>query len=270
MRLLPRDTPATAAGWPDLTNELDRWGEAGRIATLWWRDDDAATASARLDRLLSIAGNVPIALAAIPAAADPGLGEQITGSSRSTKPSRWIILQHGWRHTNHAGEGKKSEFPPGRSRASVASDLAAGRERLVALFKDRALAVLAPPWNHFDASFLPLLHACGLAAISRINPRRSVRPVPDIAEVNVHVDLIAWRDDRRFIGEGAALAGLIRHLQARRLGEVDAEEPTGILTHHLVQDDPTDAFLHRFIAISSAHPAARWLDPVEAFASALS
>src|SRR5260370_8196861 len=87
MRLLPRDTPATAAGWPDLTNELDRWGEAGRIATLWWRDDDAATASARLDRLLSIAGNVPIPLPAIPAAADPRLRSQITTSPRSTNPS---------------------------------------------------------------------------------------------------------------------------------------------------------------------------------------
>jgi hypothetical protein len=270
MRLLPRETTATPAGWPDLTDELDRWGEAGRVATLWWRDDDAATATASLDRLLSIAGDVPIALAAIPAAADQGLRQRLTRSSRSTKPPRWIILQHGWRHANHAARGKKSEFPPGRSRRSVASDLAAGRARLIALFEDRALAVLAPPWNHFDGSFLPLLPACGLAAISRIKPRRTARPAPGVAEINVHVDLIAWRDDRRFIGEGAALAGLIGHLRARRLGEVDAEEPTGILTHHLVQDDRTDAFLHRFIAISSAHPATRWLDPVEAFASALS
>src|SRR5260370_40505820 len=82
MRLLPRDTPATAAGWPDLTNELDRWGEADRIATLWWRDDDAATASARLDRLLSIAGHVPSAFAAIPAATDPGIGAQSLRSQR--------------------------------------------------------------------------------------------------------------------------------------------------------------------------------------------
>ena len=33
------------AGWPDLTAELDRWGEAGRTATLWWRDDDATAPS---------------------------------------------------------------------------------------------------------------------------------------------------------------------------------------------------------------------------------
>ena len=43
------------AEWPDLIAELDRWEEAGQVATLWWRDDDAVAPTARLDRLLSIA-----------------------------------------------------------------------------------------------------------------------------------------------------------------------------------------------------------------------
>jgi hypothetical protein len=87
--------------------------------------------------------------------------------------------------------------------------------------------------------------------------------------VNVHIDLVAWAEDRGFIGEEGALGGIVRHLQARRLGEVDAQEPTGILTHHLVQDEATDRFLRRLVAITEEHPGTRWLDAAEVFADAL-
>jgi hypothetical protein len=83
--------------------------------------------------------------------------------------------------------------------------------------------------------------------------------------VNVHVDLVAWGGGRGFVGEKAALDGLIDHLRARRLGFACADEPTGILTHHLIQDGATDTFLHRLLEVTDAHAAARWLDPVEVF-----
>ena len=266
MSYLPCEDSATTVGWPNLVNELDQWRDAGRVATLWWRDDDAATASNRLDRLVSIAGEVPISLAVIPAAADPGLAAWLTCPSRSP---RLAVLQHGWCHVSHAINRKKSEFPPERSRTAVTSDLAAGRARLTALFGTRALPVLAPPWNRFASCFLLLLPACGLGAISRAKPRRTPWPAPGIAEVNVHIDLVAWAEDRGFIGEEAALGEIVRHLQARRLGEVDAQEPTGILTHHLVQDEATNAFLRRLVAVTRGHPATRWLDAAEVFADAL-
>jgi hypothetical protein len=47
---------------------------------------------------------------------------------------------------------------------------------------------------------------------------------------------------------------------------VCAEEPTGILTHHRIQDEATDAFLDRLTAVSLAHPAVLWLDAGEIFA----
>src|SRR5271167_4825577 len=245
MSYRPREDSATIVGWPNLVDELDQWRDAGRVATLWWRDDDAATASSRLDRLVSIAGDIPISLAVIPAAADPGLAAWLTQPSRSPPAGCLAVLQHGWCHTNHAVEGKKSEFPPERPRHAVASDLVAGRARLTALFGARALAVLAPPWNRFDPCFLPLLPDCGLSAISRVKPRRTPWPAPGITVVNVHIDLVAWPENRGFIGEEAALGGIVEHLHARRLAEVDAQEPTGILTHHLVQDEATDLFLRR-------------------------
>jgi hypothetical protein len=80
------------------------------------------------------------------------------------------------------------------------------------------------------------------------------------------LDLIAWTGSRGFVGEDAALSGLVQHLRARRLCAVCADEPTGILTHHLVQDEATDAFLDRLITVSVAHPAVLWLDAGEIFA----
>ena len=269
MRLLPREDLVTTAGWSDLVGEFDRWGEGGRVATLWWRDDDAVTASRWLDRLVSVAGDVPISLAVIPAAAHPELAAWVADLSRSRKAPRLAVLQHGWRHTNHAIDGKKNEFPSERSCRAVRSELIEGHDRLAALFGTQVLPVLAPPWNRFASCFLPLLAACGLGAISRLKPRRTPWPSPGVAETNVHIDLVAWATSRGFIGEQAAIGGIIGHLQARRLGEVDAEEPTGILTHHLVQDEAAEMFLRRFVATTKEHPATRWLDAAEVFADTL-
>ena len=252
--------------WPDLMAEFDRWEEAGKVATLWWRDDDAVAPTARLSRLLSIASGVPVSLAVIPADVDPELARWLSDYLRSAPKASVAVLQHGWRHLNHSGVEKKSEFPAGRPRPEVASELAAGRGRLSDLFGTRAQPVLVPPWNRFDDSFFDLLARCGLTGISQAGPQSVSPRARGVIEANIHVDLVAWTGGRRFVGEDAALSGLMQHLRARRLCAVCADEPTGILTHHLVQDDATDAFLDRLIAVSVAHPAVLWLDAGEIFA----
>jgi hypothetical protein len=271
MKGMPQaDARTAAAGWPELAEELEHWGDAGRVATLWWRDDDAAAASPALDRLLALADGVALALAVIPALAEKGLAARLANPDAAEV----AVLQHGWRHADHAAAGgqtggRKSEFPPGRPRAAVAADLAAGWARLCDLFGGKALAVLAPPWNRFDKGFLPLLATGGIAAISQAGPRRAVWPSPQVFAANVHVDLVDWARGRRFVGEAAALARIAGHLRERRLGRVDGAEPTGIMTHHLVQDGDADAFLARLLALTAAHPAARWLGADEVFAPAL-
>lgn len=251
----------TAVGWRDLLDELDRWEEAERIATLWWRDDDAAAPRPRLDRLLAIADGVPVALAVIPALTEADLAIWL-----SNRGPRLAVLQHGWRHLNHSSD-KKSEFPANRPVDDIRFDLSAGRARLVQLFGSRTLPVLVPPWNRFDNHFLPLLCSCGIRGISRIKPRHTPLPCRDVTEVNVHIDLVAWASGRGFIGEAATLDGIVGHLRARRLGTVCGDEPTGILTHHLIQDEATGTFLRQLIGTIGAHPAARWLDATEAFAA---
>lgn len=254
---LPRVNAATTAEWPDLVDELDRWGEMGRVAALWWRDDDAVTATPMLDDLLHLAGDVPVALAVIPALARPELAEAVR------RAPGVALLQHGWRHANRAVGGRKSEYPAGRPASLVAAEIAAGWTRLRALFGPLALPVLVPPWNRFAGEFRPLLAGAGIAGLSAMAPpcglaEPSRGAAPGLAEFDVHVDLVAWRDDRGFIGTDAALGRLVGHLRAQRLGAAEASRPVGILTHHLVMDRATAGFLDRLIALIAGHRAARW------------
>jgi len=248
---------APTAEWSDLVDELDRWGLAGRVADLWWRDDDAVTETPKLADLLRLAGEVPVALAVIPALARPELATAFDDYPLVA------VLQHGWQHANRAQHGKKSEYPEGRLAAAVAAEIGAGQGRLKALFGQRALAALAPPWNRFAGEFLPLLCANGVAGISTmVSPSGAALP-PGLVAIDVHVDLVAWRGDRGFIGAAAALGGLVRHLRASRLHAAARSGPVGILTHHLIMDGPTAAFLDRLIPLVRGHEAARWANAAE-------
>jgi hypothetical protein len=248
---------ATAAEWSDLVDELDRWGLAGCAATLWWRDDDAVTLTPQLDELLQLADEVPIALAVIPALARPELATALHGRPRVA------VLQHGWQHANRAKHGKKSEYPEARSAAVVAAEIGAGQARLKALFGRRAMAALVPPWNRFAGEFLPLLCANGIAGISTmVSPSGAALP-PGLVAIDVHLDLVAWHRDRGFIGAAAALGGLVGHLRAKRLGAVATAGPIGILSHHLIMDGPTAAFLDRLIVLVRDHAAAHWAHAAE-------
>ena len=225
--------------WQALADELDLWPEP---AEFWWRDDDAAAWSPALERLVEALDGVPFALAVIPAEA----AADLPGA----------ILQHGWRHGNHAGPAeKKAEFGPHRPQETMLAELEAGRERLEALYGGRFLAVLAPPWNRIDPALAARLPAAGWRGLSVFRPRRSP------FETNAHVDPVAWRTHRGFRGEAEALGDIAAHLRARRTGTVDRSEPTGILSHHLVADEAGFAFFREFARFVAAHPRADWRDP---------
>ncbi|MDF1736027.1 MAG: hypothetical protein P1U37_12120, partial [Minwuia sp.] len=55
-------------------------------------------------------------------------------------------------------------------------------------------------------------------------------------------------------------ARLVEHLAARRNGEVDADEPTGLLTHVWAQDEACWDVLEAVLRLVTEHPAACWLD----------
>jgi hypothetical protein len=128
---------------------------------------------------------------------------------------------------------------------------------------ERVLPVLVPPWNRFADEFLPLLSATGIIGLSAmVLPGRAASP-PGVAAIDVHVDLVAWRGGRGFIGTGAALGGLVFHLRQARLGAAGPSKPIGVLTHHLIMDEAAAAFLDRMIGFVQAHHTARWSTPGE-------
>lgn len=235
------------AGWDDLARELDRWGEAGRNPTLWWRDDDAVADTPDLRRLRAVA-QVPVALAVIPLAQDRPLAASLPEALADWPQAS--VLQHGIAHRNRAGpDAKKSEFPaPAPSEApaeDIAGGLVRGAGRLRAAFGPRFLTVLTPPWNRLAPGWLDRLPGLGYGGVSRFGePPYAARAfVPGLLEIDTHVDVIDWRQGRRFLGEGRCLGRLAGHLAARRAGRTHAEMPTGLLTHHLVHDTDTWRFL---------------------------
>ena len=239
-----------------LARELDAWHAEGRQATLWWRDDDAERDTPRLRRLLAIAcaHRVPIAIAAVPARADRTLAAAIADCPPAT------VVQHGCAHANHAPAGERSaELGAHRSVPERVAELDRGREALRTLFAHRFVSVLVPPWNRIAGDLVGALPGAKLHGLSCFGARATREPAPGVVQANTHVDLIAWRRDRRFIGTASALERLAGHLRARREGEADPSEPTGILTHHLVCDDDAFAFLDACCVFLRDHPAAAWL-----------
>jgi hypothetical protein len=251
------------SAWDDLDRELDAWQAAGRRATLWWRDDDACSDTPALQRLLHIAreNDVPVALAAIPAKADATLIDAIGASAHAT------IVQHGYAHANHQPTGERAaELGSQRSVAECIGELGTGRVALQRRFGSRFQAVLVPPWNRIAGALVSALPSAGLTGLSCFGTRETATPCASLCQVNTHVDLIAWKRDRAFIGVESAIARLVAHLAARRAKRVDAAEATGVLTHHLVFTPESFDFVDALCARTRRHPAVTWLDVSALFA----
>jgi hypothetical protein len=253
------DARPTAATWEDLDRELGAWRAAGQVATMWWRDDDAVSATPALGRLLDLAEGTPLALATIPGEADHTLAECV---ARSPAVS---VAQHGWRHVNHAAANeKRAELGAHRPVERIVDELAAGWQRLRDLFGARAMPVLVPPWNRIADLVLPHLGAVGFAALSAYGPRLAARGTTGLFQINAHADLIDWRGSCGFVGSETALGRIVAHLTARRVGSADRAEPTGILTHHLRHDRAVEDFLREFLARTRQRSEVRWVAIAEA------
>jgi hypothetical protein len=223
--------------WAALEAAIARRGGA----TFWWRDDDAAEWTPALERLLDI--DVPIALAVIPEKAE----EKLFGKL----PSHVAVLQHGTDHMNRAGPGeKKTEFPASEPDGRALARLTAAARRLREMSGGRALPVLVPPWNRIRQDLAEKLSPMGLIGLSRDG---TAKPVAGLAQVNTHIDIIAWHEGRRFIGEGEALAAAIELMEMT--------SPVGWLTHHAVHDAQAWRFLERLARIEGV----RWASAAELF-----
>jgi hypothetical protein len=241
-----------------LSAELDEWRAAGRVATLWWRDDDAGPAHPAFTRLLALAGRVPVPLAL---AVVPAWLEDPVAAHLEAAPAGLAVLQHGVAHRNHEPPGppgtrqKRLECGPARPAAAVLAELAEAGTRLRHRLGPRCLPVLVPPWNRIDARVTDGLPAHGYRGLSTFGARTSPEPARGLRQVNCHVDPIVWREGRRFAGIAASLEGLCRHLADRRAAQVDPGEPTGLLTHHRELSEAGWAWLETLLDRLRVHPA---------------
>ncbi|CAN5242895.1 polysaccharide deacetylase family protein [soil metagenome] len=234
--------------WDPLHRELDQWAEQSRVARLWLRDDDAVSPSPALARLASVTEDIGAVIAVIPAPADDRLAAFVT------RQTRWRVAVHGWSHANHAPpDGKKQELGAHRPAAETLAELTRGFTKLSALLGDRLLPMLVPPWNRIDASLLPELRGCGFEAVSVFGPAQAQAPIPMI---NTHVDLIDWHGGRGGRNPAVLVAEIVRELVRRRHA---ADEPLGILSHHLVNDETAFGFIGELLSFTGGHSACRWL-----------
>ena len=248
--------------WAKLDEELEAWEAAALEASFWLRDDDAVTDSPALRRLLDVGGStrMPICLAVIPRDADEDLACTVGDFDDAG------VMQHGWCHANHAPrEEKKFELGDHRPQDVIAAELDMGDVRLWSLFGARYVKVLAPPWNRIGTHTAANLAGLGYRGLSVFGPRHKSVAAEGLVRVNTHVDIIDWKGTRGFRGEEAAIEQAVAHLRARRGEEADRDEPTGLITHHLVHDEECWGFIEAFAERTHRFGCARWLGLTEIF-----
>lgn len=248
--------------WQRLVSELQHWRELDRTATLWWRDDDARQATPELDQLCALSRDfsIPLSLAVIPEGADASL-LPFFGSTPQLQ-----ALLHGYRHISHAATGQRNcELGDDRPLTEMLDELESGQQQLSQLLGDRFVAALVPPWNRLSSALVEQLSGIGCQGLSTLGPR--VAAVQDGLRVNnVHIDLINWKQGRCFAGDESVLGQLIDHLQQRRRGLVDADEATGLMSHHLAHDPLCWDFCVRLFEFLADQPV-QWLTAEQCFFS---
>ena len=190
MKPNPGVSPLWLAPQPDAGARIKRLIEAvERPLEVFFRADDVGVPSASFARLADLfrRHRTPLCLAVVPSwltRPRRRLLLETTGRDRSL----WCWHQHGWRHMNHAGGGKKQEFGPERTRQALRQDLTRGRRRLEEELGENFVPVFTPPWNRCDGKTLELLSELGYHAVSRsANSRPPARDgLPDF---QVNVDL---------------------------------------------------------------------------------
>lgn len=246
--------------WTIFVGELDRLAEQNATVSFWLRDDDAVAPTQALERLFTVADGVPLALAVIPSGATPELADRVAAENDCA------VLQHGFAHTNHAApDERKSELGDDRPLVRVLDELHTGHARLQELFAERALPVLAPPWNRIADDVAADLSTLGITGLSRFGAVR--RQWPGLRQANTHIDPIDWRGTRGHLGDTAVLGDLLGEVRRRHVDRTLRDEPIGILTHHLVVDEAGWSFLARFISETRRHPAVLWRHPAQLFAA---
>ena len=154
-----------------------------------------------------------------------------------------------------------------RPEQAIRQQLRSGSLALEGLFGETFIPIMVPPWNRIDERVVSLLPTSGLTGLSTLGPRPQRHPVPGVMQLNVHGDIMNWRAGRCFAGEQACVEQILAHLRAKRRGEADPDEPTGIMSHHLVHDQGCWGFLEMLFALLVSLPQVKLVSAREVIAA---
>lgn len=238
--------------WHAVSEELGAWVAAGATPQFWWRDDDAFRETTPLRRLRELLSQETLVLAVV-----PGRLQNDLVRSLETWPLVTVI-QHGWKHFNHAEAGAPpSEYPPERLQTEVKDELAQGQRILLAAFHARFHPVFVPPWHRCAPWILHKARAFGFQSISGQAPPFPLLHHGYPGEVNIEIDISDWTREGRFVGAGRLASQICRSLRLRR--EWSAwDVPIGILSHHQRLTHGDFHFLADLIAHLRDH-GVRWI-----------
>jgi len=214
-------------------------------ASVFFRDDDAGWGDDRLLLLLDIFKdfNVPIDLAAIPAALNSELAQKLS-RRMAAHPERLRIHQHGFAHVNHELAAKKCEFGAARSYGCQRADIAEGQRRLSALLGAAPDPIFTPPWNRCTSVTARCLAELGFQVLSR-DSHAAPLDVPGVCELPITVDWFAQQKKVR----------LDRMEWGRTLVEkLESHDPLGIMLHHAVMDAEEMQALAQLLSVLARHP----------------
>lgn len=247
---------ADLTGWAALERELSLWKQAGEIPTFWWRDDDTQGPTAALDQLIGLSDRfgAPLHLAAVPKGVEPAL------AARLEPCDQVFVVQHGYAHINHEPKGKRaSEIGESRDLPLQIADLRAGWEMLLAAELPNLLPIVAPPWNRIGPRTVQALPQVGYKMLTAFDPRLSAKTPEGLLQVNCHIDPVRWKEGAAFRGTDKTLQQVVSHLAARRTGQADRQEPTGLLTHHLQTDTATWDFVEALLDRLTGEGGGAWI-----------
>ncbi len=254
--------------WQAVHQELSLWRRHGLTASVWVRDDDAIEVTEALDKLERIARrfSIQIGLAVIPSKVEQSLITHLERRSEAFYP-----MCHGYRHVNYGAREHPSEFGEDRPLAELSKEARLASEAFSAHF--RRPPVFVPPFCRISPHLERRLTQFGFKRLSNIPGKTQQRlaklhsrishlpSLPrylsmNVPNVDIHIDVIDWWAASAKQSQQVA-TDLLGELRLRRKGYIPPHTPIGVLTHHLVHDEPTWRSFEELLENLAAEPAVR-------------
>jgi len=209
-------------------------------AVIFFRADDVAVPSENFSRLISLfyRYQIPLSLAVVPVWLTHQRWDHLKALTGDIS-SLWCWHQHGWRHVNHSGKGKKYEFGQSRTPSQIKNDLKNGMDRLKNIMGENFYPIFTPPWNRCDNNTLKQLKNLRYKALSRSSGNK-MRNSEGIIEYNIDVDLHTRKEKDLEKGWDNLF---------REFKQALANGLCGIMIHHQLMNDQAFVFIESLFQV---------------------